>query len=119
MIRNASCYLIDLKTKTKTFRYLLSQDDWIDVRITKDMEANEIIKFSVNLSSIIEEKVYPVIRYDNAHGFTHIDRYWKKKETLKGMTMESVIQMARSDLVENWVKYRNLVKRKVGDDTNE
>ena len=103
-----------MKNKTKTFRYLLSQDDWIDVRITKDIEANKIIKFSLNLSSIIKEKAYPVIRYDNAHGYTHIDRYWtRRKEKLTNLSMEDVIQMARKDLVSNWKKYRKKVEKKL------
>ena len=108
-----------MKTITKSFRYLLSQDDWIDVRITKGVEANKIIKFSLNLSSIIKEKAYPVIRYDNAHGYTHIDRYWtRKKEKIMNISMEDVIQMARKDIVDNWEEYRRKVERIIGDDKN-
>ena len=111
--------MITVDTKTKTFRYLLSQDDWIDVRVTKDIEVNEIIKFSVNLSSIIKERAYSIIRYDNSHGFTHIDRYWdKRKKIIKKGTMEQVIQMAKKDIVGNWEAYRRKVERIIEGEKN-
>jgi len=111
--------VITVDTKTKTFRYLLSQDDWIDVRVTKDIEVNEIIKFSVNLSSIIKERAYSIVRYDNSHGFTHIDRYWDKgKEIIKKGTMKQVIQMAKKDIVSNWEAYRRKVERIIEGEKN-
>lgn len=118
-MRNTLCYVIKVDTITKTFRYLLSQDDWIDVRVTKNIEANEIIKFSVNLSSIIMEKAYSIIRYDNSHGFTHIDRYWDKgKKKIENASMKQVIQIAKRDIVNNWEGYRKRVERMIRGDKN-
>ena len=109
-----------LAIKTKKFKYILSNEDWIDVRVTKDTTKNEIIKFSVNLSSIISRDTYSIIRYDNAHGFTHIDRYWKsKKEIIKDKSEEEIIKLARKDITKNWKKYRNKVKKIIGADLYE
>ena len=116
---NTICYVISMVTKTKELRYFLSEMDWIDIRITKDMDKNEIVKFSVNLSSIITGDIHSIIRYDNSHGFTHIDRYGrKKKEVLKNIPNVEVIQIARKDITDNWQKYRKRVERKIEGDKN-
>ena len=104
--------MICLTTKTKTFRYFLSESDWIDIRVTKDLSKNEIVKFSVNLSSIISGDIYSIIRYDNAHGFTHIDRFNdNEKEIIKNKSKEQIIDLARTDISNNWRKYRKIVEK--------
>ena len=112
--------MIYLGTKTKTFRYFLSESDWIDIRVTKDLTRNEIVKFSVNLSSIISGDIYSIIRYDNAHGFTHIDRYGKtEKEIIKNMPKEQIMNLARTDISINWRKYRKKVEKIIKGGSNE
>ena len=97
--------MIHLAAKTKALKYILSENDWIDTRITKDLTKNEIIKFSINLSSIISKDTYSIIRYDNAHGFTHIDRYWEsKKEIIEDKTKVDILKLARTDIRKNWKK---------------
>ncbi len=112
--------MILLATKTKTFRYFLSENDWIDIRVTKDLEDNEIVKFSVNLSSIISGDIYSIIRYDNAHGFTHIDRYGvAKKEIIKNKSKTQIMKLARRDIDKNWKKYRKMVEKIIKGGSNE
>ena len=112
--------MIYLATKTKTFRYFLSESDWIDIKVTKDLTKNEIVKFSVNLSSIISGDIYSIIRYDNSYGFTHIDRYGiSEKDIIKNKSKEQIINMARSDIRNNWRKYRKNVERIIKGDSNE
>ena len=111
--------MIHLATKTKTLRYFLSENDWIDIRVTKDLTKNEIIKFSVNLSSIISGEIYSIIRYDNAHGFTHIDKYGKtEKEIIKNKSKEQIMKLARMDISNNWQKYRKLVEKIIKGGSN-
>lgn len=112
--------MILLATKTKTFRYFLSENDWIDIRVTKNITKNEIVKFSVNLSSIIAGDIYSIIRYDNAHGITHIDRYGKtEKEIIKNKSKKQIIKFARIDITNNWKKYRKMVEKIIKGDSNE
>ena len=104
--------MIHLTIKTKTFRYFLSENDWIDIRVTKDLSKNEIVKFSVNLSSIISGDIYSIIRYDNSHGFTHIDIYGiSEKEIIKNKSKEEIMNLARTDISNNWKKYRKKVEK--------
>ena len=112
--------MIHLATKTKTLRYFLSEFDWIDIRVTKDLTKNEIVKFSVNLSSIISGDIYSIIRFDNAHGFTHIDRYDKtKKDIIKNKSKEEIIKLARTDISTNWKRYRKKVEKMIKGGSNE
>ena len=98
----------------------MSENDWIDIKITKDLTINEIVKFSVNLSSIISGDIYSIIRYDNSHGFTHIDRYGNtEKEIIKNKSKEQIINMARTDISTNWKKYRKMVEKIIQGDLNE
>ena len=51
----------------------------------------------------------PVIRYDSAHGFPHIDRYSKDgRKTKKALHLEfdEALVLADEDIKENWKKYQ-------------
>lgn len=103
-----------MQTRTKWFRYHLTTQDWIDVRITENVRGKEIIKFAVNLSVEVSGKVYSAIRYDNAHGYSHIDRFWEDgKENIEGKNKSSVMKMARKDILSNWLEYRSRVVKKL------
>ena len=96
------------------FRYHLTEDDWIDVRYTLN-ENDRIIKFAVNYTALIREKAYPIIRYDNSHGFAHIDRYWTaEKENISNLSNIEIIRKAKSNILENWNKYRSKVEDLLG-----
>jgi hypothetical protein len=98
----------------------LSENDWIDIRVTKDLTEKEIVKFSVNLSFIISGDIYSIIRYDNAHGFTHIDRYGKtEKEIIKNKSKKQIMKLARTDISNNWKKYRKMVEKIIKGGSNE
>jgi hypothetical protein len=51
----------------------------------------------------------PVIRYDTAHGYAHIDRYnlkgVVKKEQL-ALSFTEALTRAERDIKQNWVVYR-------------
>jgi hypothetical protein len=51
----------------------------------------------------------PVIRYDTAHGYAHIDRYNLKGQTKKerlALTFSEALTRAERDLKQNWSVYR-------------
>lgn len=62
----------------------------------------------------------PVIRYDNAHGYAHIDKCWEtKKQIIQGLSNKDVVKLARKDLVINWKKYREMAHEKYKSDDDE
>ena len=49
-----------------------------------------------------------VVRYDCAHGFSHIDQYWRsgrKKKILLNLSFEKALVLADWDIKTSWQKY--------------
>jgi len=72
-------------------------------------EKGTIIYFVVQLEIEFENEWKPVIRYDCAHGVSHIDKYDltgnKKKEVLD-MSFNDALTLADKDINKNWEKYK-------------
>jgi len=63
----------------------------------------------VQLEVEVENEWRPVIRYDTAHGFVHIDRFTRQgiasKERLS-LTRAEALARAERDIKQNWAAYR-------------
>ena len=72
-------------------------------------ERGKVISFSVQLEVKVEDAWQPVIRYDCAHDFSHIDRYnmrgEQEKEALQLSYAES-LTLADDDIDLNWETYK-------------
>ena len=72
-------------------------------------ERGKVISFAVQLEVKIEGTWQPVIRYDCAHDFSHIDRYnmrgEQEKEALQLSYAES-LTLADDDIDLNWETYK-------------
>jgi RNA-splicing ligase RtcB len=63
----------------------------------------------VQLEVFIEGEWHPVIRYDCAHGYAHVDRYNIHGETRKEeilLAFAEALTAAEEDLEQNWKVYR-------------
>ena len=69
----------------------------------------KVISFAVQLEVKVEGTWQPVIRYDCAHDFSHIDRYnmrgEQEKEALRLSYAES-LTLADDDIDLNWETYK-------------
>lgn len=73
-----------------------------------EVERGKIRSFVVQLEVFVEQRWMPVIRYDCAHGFPHIDYISKKGEKKRenlNMNLEDALTLADEDIKENWTKY--------------
>ena len=72
-------------------------------------QARKVVEFSVQLEIEIHNEWRPVIRYDTAHGFAHIDRYnvrgRAKKERL-ALNFGEALTRAEREIKQNWSVYR-------------
>jgi hypothetical protein len=72
-------------------------------------EKGEVADFAVQLEVFVNDQWREVIRYDSAHGFAHIDRYYldggkvKKELNLK---LNEALTLADEDIKENWKAYQ-------------
>jgi hypothetical protein len=70
---------------------------------------NEGFHFTVQLEVLVNNVWRVVIRYDVAHGFAHIDRYYlggrKVKKELH-LKLGEALTLADEDIKENWKAYQ-------------
>lgn len=70
-----------------------------------ETDKGKVIGFAVQLEVLVDDQWKLVIRYDSAHGFSHIDRYYldgrkvKKELPLK---LSEALTLADEDIKENW-----------------
>ena len=68
-----------------------------------------MISFAVQLEVLVNDQWKVVIRYDSAHQFTHIDRYYldgKKVKKKLRMELGEALTLADEDIKENWKIYQ-------------
>ena len=70
---------------------------------------NKVVYFAVQLELKMENKWYPVVRYDTAHNFSHQDIYHKDGKIEKvplGITDYNIaMTFAEEELRNNWEVY--------------
>ena len=72
-------------------------------------EKGKVVDFVVQLELKVENAWKPVIRYDCAHDFSHIDRYNMRGEQQKeelGLPYAEILTLADEDINLNWEAYR-------------
>jgi hypothetical protein len=89
----------------------LSVLDYLRVWIETSDRGRTVLNFRVQYEGIIAGKVYPIVRYDNAHGDPHrdllddearnIDKLW-----LAGWEPGRALNHALDDLADNFLTYR-------------
>lgn len=81
------------------------------------MEKGKINKFVTQYELLTQGQWYPVIRYDTAHDFVHIDRLspagTKRKTKLHFLNYNEALTHAILDLTKNWKKYKNQFLREI------
>ena len=69
-----------------------------------------VVAFMVQLEIQHEGVWKPALRYDSAHGFSHVDRYnvagEQRKESLN-LTFDDALTFADVDINDNWEEYKN------------
>ena len=78
---------------------------------------SKIVFFRIQYETKINEKWYPVVRYDTAHGFAHRDLLDKNgyviKTPLFNQDYNDALTFAESDLKINWKYYKTKFMEKI------
>jgi hypothetical protein len=93
----------------KTFFIDFDALNYVRVRIVT--ERGRVIEFTVQYETIIDGEVYPVVRYDTAHGDAHRDLLDAAGRTveklwLAGWDFDAALQHGLRDIKANWPQYR-------------
>ena len=88
---------------------LRDERDFLRVRIR--VERGRLVRYMAPYEAVIEGRIYPVVRYDNAHGFPHRDRLdWRgqvmEKLPFYGVSNAAALDNGKADIKANWRAYR-------------
>ena len=84
--------------------------NWIRVEFVR--EGKQLITFLAQYEILIGDEVYPVVRYDGAHGYAHRDLLNRRgdlidKQELPGNpSFRDALEFGRRDILANWRRYR-------------
>ena len=76
-----------------------------------EADKGDIISFAIQLEVLVNDQWKVVIRYDSAHGFAHIDRYYldgRKVKTELHLKLSEAMTLGDEDIKENWKIYQKL-----------
>ncbi|MBU1486949.1 hypothetical protein KKH56_02715 [bacterium] len=80
------------------------------VRVAFTTQKGKVLSFRVQYETFIQNRWHPVVRYDTAHNFAHIDIIHPNKTTEKVplyfLTYNAALAYAQEDIKLNWEKYR-------------
>ncbi|MEP7168330.1 MAG: hypothetical protein ABI855_03080 [Bacteroidota bacterium] len=94
----------------KIVDFVIILQDRIRKRHYHETEKGKVIYYVVQLETKINNKWKPVIRYDCAHGFSHLDKYnlnGRQYKTNLDLSFENALKLADWDINENREKYIN------------
>ena len=105
--------------KEINFLYSLSPDLENRLRVSAFKEKGEILGFVVQYEIFIQDKWYPVARYDTAHGFAHKDVIHFDGETEKEFLYLPDFNIAFTFAIQNiktsWRWYRSGFEKEVNE----
>ena len=89
--------------------YIIPLDETARKRHYHETRKGKIVSFIVQLEVNFNNEWREVIRYDSAHGFAHIDKYYldgsKVKNELR-LAFDEALTLADEDVKENWKTYK-------------
>lgn len=94
--------------KVTRYCYLLTMHD--RKRHERTTVQGQVTRFVVQYETFVEGEWRPVVRYDTAHGFPHVDKIYadgtREKIPLLTMDMGEALTVADEDIEENWERYK-------------
>lgn len=99
------------------YELFLSSDMKDRLRVYALKDKGEILKFLVQYEAFIETKWHPIVRYDTAHGFAHIDVMSPDgridKQPIYFPSYSLAFTYATQDLRRYWREYRGRYERRI------
>jgi len=92
-----------------TTEYVIPLGEQARKRHYHETEKGRVIHFTVKLEVLVNKEWRVVIRYDSAHGFAHIDRYYLDGRRVKkeiNLKLREALTLADEDIKENWKGYQ-------------
>jgi len=103
--------------ETRWYRVPPNGSEYDFLRVRMRTERGQLVRFVAQYEAIIEQRVYPVVRYDTAHGRPHRDtlnwRGWVvNKVWLSDEPYGKLLDDATDDIWAQWQTYRAELERR-------
>lgn len=107
--------------EVKEFSINITGDNILDVTMIFQREKRKGRKrmegFALSYRAKIEDKWQEVIRYDTAHGYLHVQKFWRSPKPIslkkeEWMPLDYLFKEYKRDIVENWERYRRNLEQK-------
>jgi hypothetical protein len=88
--------------------YVLPLGENARKRHVHETSQGTVVTFMVQLEVFLEGAWRPVVRYDSAHGYSHIDYYRRSGESRKELlplSFAEALTLADDDIQEEWKEY--------------
>ncbi len=92
----------------KEVNYVVVLSDNVRKRHIHETLRGEVIRFAVQLEWNDGRVWKTVVRYDNAHGFSHRDLYDNRgnvKKDMLGLSLNAALTYGDWDISQNWERY--------------
>jgi len=89
--------------------YVIPLGENVRKRHRHETDKGKIVGFAVQLEVFTENQWKVVIRYDSAHGSSHMDKYYPDGRRVKKelyLPFREALTLADEDIKENWKAYQ-------------
>jgi hypothetical protein len=93
----------------KATEYVLPLGENARKRHRHEADKGKVTSFAVQLEVFTEDEWKVVIRYDSAHGYSHIDRFYRNGRRVKEelhLSLKEALTLADEDIKDNWKAYQ-------------
>jgi len=74
-----------------------------------EADKGKVTSFAVQLEVFAEDEWKVAIRYDSAHGYSHMDRFYRNGRRVKKelhLNLKEALTLADEDIKDNWKAYQ-------------
>lgn len=93
----------------KVTEYVIPLGENVRKRHYHETNKGKVTAFTIQLEVFVDGRWHEVIRYDSAHGFAHMDRYYldgRKVKNNLNLKLNEALTLADEDIKENWKAYQ-------------
>ena len=90
--------------------YVIPLGENVRKRHRHETDKGKVTSFAAQLEIFIEDQWKVVIRYDSAHGYSHVDKFYRDGRRIKKdlhLNVKDALTLADEDLKENWEAYQD------------
>ncbi len=89
--------------------YVAPLGEKVRKRHRHEADKGKVTSFAVQLEVLAEHEWKVVIRYDSAHGYSHMDRFYRDGRRVKKdlhLDLKDALTLADEDIKDNWKAYQ-------------